>query len=204
MFMFPTIKLNIERWKYNPTFQLWVSNKGHFRNRSKAPIAPKVGNNGYLVIKTCGSNHQRIAAHRLVMLTWRPTPEAEILTVDHLDHNKRNNALDNLEWVTAEENLRRAQRDLVCVDKKNDIIYLTITPNETLQQRGMKNSYTIKSDFRSVESFIDDIVRDHAALRNLSHANSRKKLRANARMVAQGCKPSRAYMGLTITLATDK
>jgi hypothetical protein len=138
------------------------------------------------------------------MLTWRPTPEAEILTVDHLDHNKRNNALDNLEWVTAEENLRRAQRDLVCVDKKNDIIYLTITPNETLQQRGMKNSYTIKSDFRSVESFIDDIVRDHAALRNLSHANSRKKLRANARMVAQGCKPSRAYMGLTITLATDK
>ena len=88
--------------------------------------------------------------------------------------------------------------------KKNDIIYLTITPNETLQQRGMKNSYTIKSDFRSVESFIDDIVRDHTALGNLSLANSRKKFRTNARMVAQGYKLSRAYMGLTITLATDK
>ena len=45
------------------------------------------------------------------MLTWRPIPGAEDLTVDHLDHNKRNNALTNLEWVTREENLRRADED---------------------------------------------------------------------------------------------
>jgi hypothetical protein len=47
------------------------------------------------------------------MLTWKPTPEAEKLTVDHLDHNKRNNALSNLEWVTKEENERRADADYV-------------------------------------------------------------------------------------------
>lgn len=33
------------------------------------------------------------------------------LTVDHLDHNKRNNSVSNLEWVTKEENLHRAQID---------------------------------------------------------------------------------------------
>ena len=109
--MFPTIKLNIERWKYNPTFELYVSNMGHVKNKSKADVAPKVMQNGYVVIHVGGSNPHWILLHRLVMLTWKPTPEAENLTVDHLDHNKRNNALSNLEWVTREENERRAAED---------------------------------------------------------------------------------------------
>ena len=111
--MFPTIKLNIERWKYNPTFELYVSNMGHIRNKSKADIAPKIGPNGYVVVYVHGSLNKYMLLHRVVMLTWRPTPEAEELTVDHLDHNKRNNALSNLEWVTREENERRAAEDLV-------------------------------------------------------------------------------------------
>lgn len=109
--MFPTIKINIERWKYNPTFELYVSNMGHIRNKSKADIAPKIMENGYVVVYVNGSINGYVLLHRVVMLTWKPTPEAEQLTVDHLDHNKRNNALSNLEWVTQEENARRANRD---------------------------------------------------------------------------------------------
>ena len=109
--MFPTIKFNIERWKYNPTFELYVSNMGHIRNKSKADIAPKIMQNGYVVVYVYGSLNRYMLLHRVVMLTWKPTPEAEMLTVDHLDHNKRNNALSNLEWVTEEENLRRAKED---------------------------------------------------------------------------------------------
>ena len=44
-------------------------------------------------------------------MTWRPIPNAEELTVDHLNHNKRDNSLNNLEWVTRQENLRRARKD---------------------------------------------------------------------------------------------
>jgi hypothetical protein len=113
MFMFPTIKLNIERWKYNPTFELYVSNMGHIRNKSKADIAPKIMENGYVVVYVNGSINGYMLLHRVVMLTWKPTPEAEKLTVDHLDHNKRNNALSNLEWVTHKENLRRAREDYI-------------------------------------------------------------------------------------------
>ena len=111
--MFPTIKLNIERWKYNPTFELYVSNMGHIRNKSKADIAPKIMQNGYVVVYVHGSLNRYMLLHRVVMLTWKPTPEAEMLTVDHIDHNKRNNALSNLEWVTEEENLRRAKEDYI-------------------------------------------------------------------------------------------
>jgi hypothetical protein len=111
--MFPTIKLNIERWKYNPTFELYVSNMGHIRNKSKADIAPKIMQNGYVVVYVYGSLNRYVLLHRVVMLTWKPTPEAEALTVDHLDHNKRNNALSNLEWVTQQENTRRAKEDFI-------------------------------------------------------------------------------------------
>ena len=111
--MLPTLHLKWERWKYNKTFEVWVSTFGNVRNHSKAPIAPVVGQNGYCWYKVGGSKTQYVLAHRLVMLTWRPTPEAETLTVDHLNHNKRDNSLYNLEWVTFEENQRRAKEDFL-------------------------------------------------------------------------------------------
>lgn len=108
----------IERWKFNKTYQVYVSNQGRFRNQSKADLPVKIGNGGYCYVKVdCASCHY-ILAHRLVMLTWRPTPDAENLTVDHKDHNKRNNALSNLEWVTKEENEARAKDDLIEVISK--------------------------------------------------------------------------------------
>ena len=120
--MFPTFHFNIERWKYNPTFELYVSTKGRIRNKSKADIAPKVTHGGYLSVYVYGSLNKYMLLHRVVMLTWRPTPEAEELTVDHKNHNKRDNSLDNLEWVSFEENQRRASADLVNIDDNGTII----------------------------------------------------------------------------------
>lgn len=108
----------IERWKYNKTYQVWVSNQGRFRNKSKVDIPVKISNDGYCYIKVDCSTCQFMRAHRLVMLTWKPTSEAENLTVDHLDHNKRNNALSNLEWVSRTENLERAKDDYIQVISK--------------------------------------------------------------------------------------
>lgn len=120
--MFPTFHFNIERWKYNPTFELYVSTKGRIRNKSKADIAPKVTNSGYLSVYVHGSLNKYMLLHRVVMLTWRPTPEAEELTVDHKNHNKRDNSLDNLEWVSREENQKRASADLINIDDNGTII----------------------------------------------------------------------------------
>ena len=106
----PKFYFKVERWKWTSDYRIYVSNKGHFKNEFKQDLPIKVCSNGYCKIKTnCGYK----SAHRLVMLTWKPIPDAENLTVDHLDHNKRNNELSNLEWVTGEENLKRAKEDFI-------------------------------------------------------------------------------------------
>ena len=103
------IIFKIERWKYNKEYGVYVSTQGRVRSKTKVNIQPKVNQYGYLSIKT---SNGRVMLHRLVMYTWRPTDGMNDLTVDHLNHNKRDNSLENLEWVTAKENQSRASRDL--------------------------------------------------------------------------------------------
>lgn len=48
-------------------------------------------------------------AHRVVMLTFNPHPDSEMLTVNHKDRNKKNNNLDNLEWLSIQDNIKHYQ-----------------------------------------------------------------------------------------------
>ena len=100
--IFPTIRINIERWKWNKTFEVYVSTMGRVKNRSKELVPPNVCKNGYMAIYI-PYLHKLVLLHRLVMLTWQPRTDAEFLTVDHIDHNLRNNNIYNLEWVTKED-----------------------------------------------------------------------------------------------------
>ena len=109
-FILPKLCLKVEKWKWNKEYRVYVSNFGQFKNEHKQPLPIKIANNGYCMVPTAVGLK---LAHRVVMLTWMPIPNAEELTVDHLDHNKRNNAVDNLEWVTKEENWKRAAEDFV-------------------------------------------------------------------------------------------
>jgi hypothetical protein len=93
-----------------------VSNLGNFKDAQKRDISVKV-DSGYLRLVNWEKD-KSIYAHRLVMLTWRPIPHADRMTVDHLDHNKRNNKLKNLEWVPSYENLIRANADIVVKTEK--------------------------------------------------------------------------------------
>ena len=42
--------------------------------------------------------------HRLVMMAFNPVKNMNELEVNHIDGNKKNNKLENLEWCTASEN----------------------------------------------------------------------------------------------------
>lgn len=111
MMIFPTLHIEFEKWKFNKEYGVWVSNFGNFKDIHKRPIPKKIySQNGYVSVKT---KHGNRMAHRLVMYTWCPIEDREAFTVDHLDHNKRNNRVDNLEWVSQAENIMRANDDIV-------------------------------------------------------------------------------------------
>lgn len=109
-FIFPTFHFSIERWKYNKDFGVYVSTFGNVKNKNKETQKILMNKNGYLCVAT---DFGFINIHRLVLVTFYPVMNMDKLTVDHKDHNKRNNKLYNLEWVTEEENLQRANEDLI-------------------------------------------------------------------------------------------
>lgn len=118
----PKIHIEIEKWKFNRNYQLYVSNMGNFKDKTGEKINLKIDKGGYLQVPTCNNKKgtvKYLQAHRIVMETWCPKINMwkDKLTVDHLDHNKRNNTYKNLEWVTQEENQKRASNDLIYDDK---------------------------------------------------------------------------------------
>ena len=115
-FILPRFIFRVERWKWNKEYRIYVSNMGHFMDEHKKIIPVKINQNGYVLIKT---DYGFELGHRLVMKTWRPTAAMDKLTVDHLDHNKRNNSVENLEWVTRAENMKRAHADYIDENAKS-------------------------------------------------------------------------------------
>ena len=109
-FIMPRFFVNCERWKWNDDLRIYVSTHGHVKDEYKKNVAAKINGNGYFCVRVNGRFY---AVHRLVLMTWRPLPnDGTPMTVDHLDSNRRNNHLENLEWVSQAENLRRATENL--------------------------------------------------------------------------------------------
>ena len=116
-FIMPRFFVNCERWKWNNDLRIYVSTHGHVKDEHKKNIAAKINDKGYFVVPL---NNRFYSVHRLVLMTWRPLPnDGTPMTVDHLDSNRRNNHLDNLEWVSQEENLRRANENLAKIKEAN-------------------------------------------------------------------------------------
>lgn len=80
----------------------YVSNYGRiYNNDTNLICAQSHYSNGYVRSKV----HCRdILVHRLVMSTFNPVNGMNDLEVNHIDGNKDNNFIDNLEWVTHKEN----------------------------------------------------------------------------------------------------
>ena len=92
-----------EIWKQVPNTikTYWVSNLGRFKNSFGIILVnSKVTLSGYISV---GIDKLTYRLHRIVALTFIENPENK-KQVNHIDGNKTNNAVSNLEWVTNQEN----------------------------------------------------------------------------------------------------
>lgn len=105
--------LDGEEWRDLPELQgeYQVSNLGRVKRVKGAERLVKLTTqrNGYVYVTLSFANTSKcFKTSRLVAKAFIPNPN-NYEEVDHLNADKQNNSVSNLEWVTGEENRRRAQ-----------------------------------------------------------------------------------------------
>ena len=101
----------------------YISNHGRIYSTIKSPTRPNGGilihsinQKGYHQINLAlerlpnekGRKNSCCKIHRLVLLAFAYIPGCQSLEVDHIDQNKDNNQLWNLQWVTPRQNVQNA------------------------------------------------------------------------------------------------
>lgn len=122
----------------------------------------KTTSDGYLSVNLCGINklepdrkpnernisHYRV--HRLVASAFIPNPEGKEY-VNHKDGNKKNNCVENLEWVTHTENIIHMQEVLKKEKHKEPVVQATLEGEFISRFKSMREACTQTGiDYRSI------------------------------------------------------
>ncbi len=91
-----------------------VSNWGRVRNcRTGRILQPMKNSWGYLQVDLCNDGvHKRCLVHRLVAMAFLSNPD-NLAEVNHIDQNKENNCVENLEWCDHAYNTKYSQAKTV-------------------------------------------------------------------------------------------
>ena len=95
-----------------------ISNTGRVKSVKRDKILKEqLNERGYLRVSLSKNNKQKIySVHRLVMITFIGYEEGK--QVNHIDGDKTNNRLDNLEWTTQSENMKHAYDNRLVKSKR--------------------------------------------------------------------------------------
>ena len=116
-----------------------ISDYGRCRNDKKGTILKGKFNptTGYIsyCLKT-RLNDRYISAHRTLMKAFKPIENMDYYVVNHIDGDKTNNHISNLEWCTQQENVKHAlETDL----------YKTIWRNKKIWVYDLKGNFICSS-----------------------------------------------------------
>lgn len=86
--------------------QYQISNCGNVKSlKSNKILSPVPHTKGYLKAQLCKDGKRKSCyIHRLVAEAFIPNPKG-LSQVDHIDNNRKNNSVENLRWVTCQDNI---------------------------------------------------------------------------------------------------
>ncbi|MDR1180946.1 MAG: NUMOD4 motif-containing HNH endonuclease [Bacteroidales bacterium] len=98
-----------EIWKWVPGYEWFylVSNKGNIKiHRTNKNKALMTDHDGYLRVHLYKRGDRKVfSVHRLVAMAFLEKPPEDYTEVNHKDCNRQNNRVENLEWVTRQQNM---------------------------------------------------------------------------------------------------
>lgn len=100
----------MEQWKQIKDYpHLLISSKGRVWTLTyNRELKTHLTNRGYKRVNLSKDKAvKRVHVHRLVAEAFIPNPNGYD-TVDHIDGNKLNNCVDNLQWISRADNIRKA------------------------------------------------------------------------------------------------
>ena len=75
--------------------------------RNECFLKPHISNRGYLRVSLCKDGKMKhYSIHKLVAEAYIPNPE-NLPQIDHIDNNKMHNYVNNLQWITCRDNVRK-------------------------------------------------------------------------------------------------
>uniref|UniRef100_A0A6C0IR59 HNH nuclease domain-containing protein n=1 Tax=viral metagenome TaxID=1070528 RepID=A0A6C0IR59_9ZZZZ len=111
---------DIEVWRNVSGWENYsVSNLGKVKNNKTGRLLKQYIRGGYSFVGLCQNhNSKTIPVHRLVSLAFIDNPENK-KQVNHLDKNRSNNNISNLEWTTAFENCSHRSANVIQTTNQN-------------------------------------------------------------------------------------
>lgn len=108
-----------------------ISNTGQvFSKNTNSFLQPQLSNRGYLQVGLFNNGKRQVKSiHRLVAEAFLPNP-LQLEEINHIDENKTNNMVDNLEWINHIDNLKYGARPI----KHAHAVGKTVLNIETNQQ----------------------------------------------------------------------
>ena len=156
----------MEIWKEIVIKDFYISNYGNFKKENygsrKKPtnktilIKPTIKENGYLQTRAYNKEQKKtknLYVHRLVAQAFIPNPD-NLPCVNHIDGNKQNNRVDNLEWCSYKQNMEHAKntgllKKYYGKDNKQSKVYVELDENYNFikevigtRQTGRENGYS--------------------------------------------------------------
>lgn len=168
-------------------------------------IKPYYSKGGYVRVKlNYGDRSKKVMMHRLVAMAFIPNPDNKP-QVDHINRNRADNRVENLQWVTAQENsqlaVERGSKDsmkYIFINKKTGEIMEFTNRHQMLKKFGkfcLRYLRQIVTGVRTPMSgmFADyDIIREPLKPQRLSPSGEYTQASGsgedlNATKVVEGC-----------------
>lgn len=87
-----------------------VSDEGYILSKRGRKLKPSINHKGYKIVNLMIDGKRKgMAVHTAIMMTFKPHEKInDSFQVNHIDGDKENNHIDNLEWVTPKQNMRHS------------------------------------------------------------------------------------------------